>query len=41
MVGSVVVVGALTYCALLHSMYDVKAAQIKVQCISNWELYAL
>ena len=27
MVGSIVVVGALTSCALLHSVYDLKAVQ--------------
>ena len=31
-VGSIVVVGALTRCALLHSAYDLKAAQMNVQC---------
>ena len=30
MVGSIIVVGALTPCALLHSMCDLKAAQMNV-----------
>ena len=30
-VSSIVVVGALTRCALLHSMYDLKAAQMDLQ----------
>ncbi len=31
MVGSIVVVGALTCCALLHSMCDLKVTQMNMQ----------
>ena len=31
MVGSIVVAGALTHCAWLHSMWDLKATQMIVQ----------
>ena len=31
-VGSIVVVGALTRCTLLHSMCDLKVTQTNVQC---------
>ena len=31
-IGSIVVVSALTSCALLHSMCDFKATQMNVQC---------
>ena len=37
MVGSIVVVGVLT-CALLHSMCNLKAAQMNLQCSLIWEL---
>ncbi len=36
-VGSIVVVGVLTRCALLHSMCDLKAAQMNVHCGLIWE----
>ena len=35
---SIVLVGALTHCVLLHSMCDLKAAQINVQRCLIWEL---
>ena len=38
MIGSAVVVDALTSCTLLHSMYDMKAAQMNM---SNLGTYAL
>ena len=38
MVGSIVVVGALTHCALLHSICDLKVALINVQHCLIWEL---
>ena len=31
MFGSIVVVGALTCCALLHSVYDLKATKVNLQ----------
>ena len=31
MIGSIEIVGALTHCALLHAMCDLKAIQMKVQ----------
>ena len=31
MVGSIMVVGELTHCALLHSVYDLKATHMNVQ----------
>ena len=31
MIGSIVVVGVLTRCALLHPLYDLKAAQMNIQ----------
>ena len=37
-VGSIVVVGVLTHCALLHSMYDLKVIQMNVQCSLNQEI---
>ena len=37
-VGSIVIVGVLTLCALLHSFYDLKAAQMNVQCSSICKL---
>ena len=37
-IGSILVVGALTHCTFLYSMYDLKAAQINVQCILIQEL---
>ncbi len=33
MVGSIVVIGALTHCALLHSVYDFKDTQMSEQCM--------
>ena len=38
MVGSIVVVGALTCCALLCSVYDLKAAPMNMQHNLIWEL---
>ena len=38
MVGNIVLVGVLTHCALLHSVYDLKAAQINMQCCLIWDL---
>ena len=38
MLGSVVVVGALTCCALLDSMCDLKATYMNVQCNLIWEV---
>ena len=32
------VVGALTYCALLHSVFDLKATEINMQPSLIWEL---
>ena len=37
-VGSIVIVDALMFYALLHFMYDLKATQINVQCSLIWEL---
>ena len=37
-VGSIMVVGLLTGCALLHSVCDLKASQMKVQHCLIWEL---
>ena len=37
MVDSIVVVGALTRCALRHSVWDLKAAQINMQGSLIWE----
>ena len=37
-VDSIEVFGVLTCCALLHSMYDLKAAQMNMQCSLIWEL---
>ena len=31
-VGSIVVVGVLTHCALLHSVRDLKITKVNVQC---------
>ena len=39
-VGSIVLLGVLTHCILLHSMCDLKPAQMNVQ-LSNSETYAL
>ena len=36
--GSIMVVGVLTYCELLHSVCDLKAAQMIVQRSLIWEL---
>ena len=33
MVKSIVVVGALTLCAFLHPLYDLKATKMNMQCI--------
>ena len=33
MINSIVVVGALTFCALLHSVSDLKATQMNVHCL--------
>ena len=38
MVGSIVLVGVLTCCTLLHSMCGLKAAQMNVQCSLFQEL---
>ena len=38
MIGSIVVVGVLTRCALLHSTCDLKAIRSNVQCCLIWEL---
>ena len=38
MVGSIVVVGALTHCVLLNSMWDLKAAQMNLHFSLIWEL---
>ena len=38
MFGCIVVVGVLTYCALLHSVDDLKAALINVQHSLIWGL---
>ena len=37
-VDSIVISCVLTRCALLHFVYDIKIAQIKVQCCLIWEL---
>ena len=37
-VGSIIVVGALICCALIHSMFDLKAAQMNMLCSLIWEL---
>ena len=37
-VGHIMVGGALICCALLHSVCDLKAAQMNVQCSLIWEL---
>ena len=37
-VGSIVVVGVLTHCALLHSMCDLKFTQMNMQHSLIWEL---
>ena len=37
-VGSIVVVDVLIFCALIHSVFDLKAAQKKMQCSLIWEL---
>ena len=36
-VGTIMIVGALMHYESLHSMCDLKAAQINVQCSLNWE----
>ena len=36
-VGSILIVGVLTHCALVLSMYDLKAAQVNVQHSLIWE----
>ena len=36
--GSIVIVGVLTHCALLHFVYDLRAEQMNVQCSLIWEL---
>ena len=38
MVDSIVVVGVLAHCVLLHSMCDLKATQINMLCGLIWEL---
>ena len=38
MVGSIVVVGVLTRCTLIHFVCDLKVVWIKVQCCLIWEL---
>ena len=38
LVGSIVVVGVLTHCALLYSMCDLKAVQMNMCCSLFWEL---
>ena len=38
MIGSFVVVGTLTCCALAHFVYDLQAAQMNVQHRLIWEL---
>ena len=37
MVGSIVVVGVLTHCALIPFMFDLKAAQMNVQRSLIWK----
>ena len=37
-IGSIVVFGVLTYCALLHSEQVLKATQMNIQCNLIWEL---
>ena len=37
-VGSIVVVGAMTRCALLNSVFDLKTAQMNVPHRLTWEL---
>ena len=38
MVGSVMVISVLRHCARLHSICDLKASRINVQCSLIWEL---
>ena len=38
MVGSIELVGALTWCGLLHSIFDLKAAQMNVYRSLIWEI---
>ena len=43
MIGSIVIFGALLHCALLHSVDDVKAAQMNMQhsLIQEYMLYEI
>ena len=37
LVGSIMISGALTHCALLHFVYDLKAMRKNMQCCQIWE----
>ena len=37
-VTSIMIFGVLTHCILLHSVYDLKAIQMNVQCCLIWKL---